>query len=68
MNAIESALGVIVVDRFVASMSCHVVPSLFCKWYWSVLILLVTLAEATGTSVTDTRVGEKAGPIGPAPA
>src|ERR1700693_2831318 len=67
IHAIESAVGVTVVDRPVPSMSCQVVPSLFCRWYWSVLILLVTLAVETGTSCTERRVGENAGPIGPAP-
>src|SRR5437016_5227512 len=62
-------VGVVtVVSRFVASIGCQVVPSLFESVYWLVLTLVLKLLLPEGSTLAVNRASEYGPPLGPAPA
>src|SRR3984893_8072874 len=65
--ATQLLLGVISSLRLVASMSAQVEPSLLVSEYCALLTASI-LAPPVGTTQSESRVGELAVPMGPAPA
>src|ERR1700682_5763469 len=61
-SADPAAAGVKVIERALASMSFHVLPSLPVSRYWDPLLTLCRLRLVVGTSSAVRRVGEKGMP------